>query len=157
MLLKPMARVLLLLWAGAVLLACSDEPGSAQDEIREFVEAGVAAAENRSADDLKDMVHRGYLDAKGYDREQLAGLLRAYFFRHKNIHLFTRIEAIELLAQNQATVKLHVAMAGSVISDLDTLAALRARIYRFELRLVKEDDWLLQHANWARASIMDLE
>jgi len=140
-----------------MLLACSDEPGSAQDEIRTFVEAGVAAAENRSVDDLNDMLHPDYRDAKAYNRKQLADLLRAYFFTHKNIHLFTRIESIELLAENQATVKLHVAMAGSVISDLDALAALRARIYRFELRLVKEDDWLLQHANWTPASILDLE
>jgi hypothetical protein len=48
-------------------------------------------------------------------------------------------------------------MAGSVISDIDAISALRARIYGFELRLVKQDEWLLQHASWKPASLVDLE
>jgi hypothetical protein len=62
-----------------------------------------------------------------------------------------------LLGDKQALVRLHVAMAGSVISDIDAISSLRARLYRFELRLVREDEWLLQHASWQPASIVDLE
>ena len=154
---NSMARVLLLLWAVVLLQACSAGGESAEDQIREFIESGVAAAEERSSGDLGDMIHGNYLDQKGYNKKRLTALLRAYFFRHKNIHLFTRIDEIELLGDNQAQVSLHVAMAGSAISDIDAISALRARLYRFELRLVKDDDWLLQHAGWAPASIVDLE
>lgn len=154
---NSITRVLLLLCAGILLQACSAGGDSAQDQIRDLIESGVAAAEARSSGDLDDMIHGNYLDQKGYNKKQLTGLLRAYFFRHKNIHLFTRIGEIELLGDNQALVSLHVAMAGSVISDVDAVSQLRARIYRFELRLVKDDDWLLQHASWAPASIVDLE
>jgi len=154
---KSIARVLLLLWAVVLLQACSAGGDSAQDQIREFIESGVAAAEARSSGDLGDKIHGNYLDQKGYNKKQLTALLRAYFFRHKNIHLFTKIDEIELLSDSQAMVRLHVAMAGSVISDVDAISALRARIYRFELRLVKDDDWLLQHASWAPASKLTLE
>ncbi len=154
---KTIATILLALWLGILLQACSAGGDSAQDQIRKTIEAGVEAAEARSSADLGDMIQGDYLDQKGYNKQQLTGLLRAYFFRHKNIHLFTRIDEIELLGETRALVRLHVAMAGSVISDVDAVSALRARIYSFELRLIKDGDWLLQHASWTPASIVDLE
>jgi len=149
-----------LLPAIAVLLllgACSDDEISPEEEIRQFIERGVEAAERRSVDDLGDLTHPDYRDQKGYNREQLGKLLQVYFLRHRDIHLFTRIDSIQLLADNHAEVKLHVAMAGSVISDITALRGLRAQIYRFELQLVKRDEWLLQHAKWAPASLSDLQ
>lgn len=154
---KLLGRLLLLLWAGGLLLACSGAPNSPEDEIRNFIASAVEAAERRSSADLTQMIHDSYLDQTGYNKKQIEGLLRIYFLRHKNIHLFTRIGEIELLGDNQATARLHVAMAGSVISDIDAVSALRARIYGFELRLVKQGEWLLQHASWKPASLVDLE
>ena len=140
-----------------LLGACSSDEVSPEAEIRQFIERGVEAAEQRSVGDLGDLVHPDYRDQKGYNREQLGKLLRVYFLRHRDIHLFTRIDSIQLLAENRAEVNLHVAMAGSVISDITALRGLRAQIYRFELQLVKRDQWLLQHANWAPASLSDLQ
>lgn len=144
---------IILLLSMLQLAGCSDDPESPEAEIRRFIDSGVRAAENRSVDGLSELVHADYLGQRGRNREQLRLLLRVYFMRHKNIHLFTRIDSIEILGNNQASVKLHVAMAGTVISDVDALASLSARLYRFELHLVKQEDWLLQHASWAPASI----
>ena len=137
--------------------ACSENAESPEDEIRTFIKASVAAAENRSLDGLTDLVHHSYLDQKGYNKQRLGGLLRAYIFRHRKIYLFTKIKEIDLLAENEAAVRLYVAMAGSVISDIDAIAALRAQLYEFELQLIKEDDWLLHHASWRPAGIIDFE
>ena len=147
----------MLISASLLIQACSDSATSPEDQIRQFIEAGVQAGENRSVDDLSELIHPDYRDQKGYNRKQLGKLLRAYFFRHKNIHLFTRIDEIELLTANEASVRLHVAMAGTVISDVTALSGLSARIYRFELLLFKQEEWLLRHANWAPASVSDLE
>ena len=138
---KTITPVLLMLWLGLLLQACSAGGDSAQDRIREYIETGVEAAEERSPADLGDMIHGSYLDQKGHNKQQLIGLLRAYFFRHKNIHLFYKIDDIELLDEHHALVRLHVAMAGSVISDVDAISALRARIYSFELRLININLW----------------
>lgn len=154
---RILGRLLLLLWAGGLLLGCSGGTNSPEDEIRNFIAGAVEAAERRSSADLTQMIHDSYLDQRGYNKQQVRSLLRVYFLRHKNIHLFTRISEIELLGDNQATARLHVAMAGSVINDIDAVSALRARIYGFELRLVKQDEWLLQHASWKPASLVDLE
>ncbi len=152
-------------WRGLCLLAvlmlalhaCDAEQRSPEAQIREFVERGVEAGEARSVDTVEALLHPDYLDQQGYNRAQLIALLRAYFFRHKNIHLFTRIDEIRLLGDAEAEVRLFVAMAGSVISDVTALPALRARLYRFELRLLRDDAWRLQHARWEPASLADLQ
>jgi len=149
--------LLLLLTALLLLSACSSDPASPEEEIRQFIKQGIAAAEARDAGTLEDMVTINYRDTKGYNRKQLGKLLRLYFFRHKNIYLFDKIESIQLIGSNEAIVHLHVAMAGSVISDASMLANLRAQIYRFELQMVKQGEWLLQQASWQRASARDLQ
>ncbi len=147
----------LLLFAALLIQACSENDKSPEDEIREFIDAGVQAAESRSTDDLAGMAHENYIDHKGFNRKQLTGLLRGYFLRHKNIHLFTRIDAIEILDENRAEVRLFVAMAGNAISDVSALSSLRARTYLFELQLIKQERWLLRYARWSTASLADLE
>ena len=155
--LKPLALVLLFSLMLA-LQACSDDAESPEQAIRAFIDNAADAGERRSADELAEFLHHGFVDEQGRNRGEIEKLLRLYFFRHKNIHLFTRIDEIEILAENQANVNLHVAMAGSAISDVTAIASLRAQIYRFELELVKQsDEWQLRQAAWAPASIGDLQ
>jgi hypothetical protein len=135
-----------------LIQACRDD-SSPEDQIRRFIDSGVQAVEARSVDDLSELLHANFVDQQGHNGKQLARLLRGYFFRHKNIHLFSRIDNIEMLSANQASVGLYVAMASTVISDVSALSSLSARIYRFELQLVKQDDWLLRHASWEPAKI----
>jgi hypothetical protein len=149
---KAFPHILLLMLA-LLLSACSGDSDSPDQQIRQFIDAAVQAGEARSVDGLSELLHKDYIDQQGHNSKQLDRLLRVYFFRHKNIHLFTRIDSIEILADNQASVSVHVAMAGTVISGVDALAGLSARIYRFELQLVKQDEWLLRHAAWAPATI----
>ena len=145
------------MFAFVLLQACSNSKTSSEDQIREFIKTGVESAENRDFDSLKEQLHDNYLDQKGYNKKQLGTLLRAYIFRHKDIYLFTKIDEIELLSDNEAVVRLYVAMAGSVISDVDALSTRRAQIYEFNLQLIKDSHWLLHHASWQPASIVDVE
>ncbi len=149
---KSSICIFLLTLAMLLLQACSDD-SSPDDQIRSLIDSGVQAAEGRSVDQLSALMHSNFIDQQGHNSQQLSRLLRAYFFRHKHIHLFTRIDSIEILAENQASVSFYVAMASSVISDVDALSSLSARIYRFELQLVKQDDWLVRHASYAPANI----
>ena len=150
---RPVPGILLLLSVALLTQACSDDAETPAQEIRRFIDSAVAAGEQRSVDALNELVHASFVDQQGRNRGELALLLRGYFFRNKNIHLFTRIDSIDILDDRQANVILHVAMAGSTIADVDAIASLRARIYRFELQLVKQQEWRLRHANWAPASI----
>ena len=145
-----------LLLAG-MLAACSGDDVTPEDAIRALIERGVEAAEQRSIDGLRDLVHDGYLDQRGLGKQQLGGLLQGYFLRHRNIHLFTRVRRIEVLGDDQAEVEIFLATAGSVISDIDAISRLAARVYKVDLELVLEDDWQVRKASWAPASLGDIE
>jgi hypothetical protein len=138
------------------LISCSDETLSPENEIKQFIENGKIAAESRSHNDLAELIDEQYRDQKGWDKKQIKNLARAYFFTHKNIYLFTKIRSIDFQDQNRAFVILHVAMAGSAIDDLSALSSLRARVYEFQLQLIKDDVWLLQQAKWKSANIKDM-
>lgn len=147
------------LWLLLALLAagaCSDD-GSPEAQVRALIDAGVEAAEARSADDLGDLLHPDFRDHKGNDPASLRRLLTAWFFRHRNIHLLTRIETIELLSPSRAEVGLYAAMAGSAIGDAAALARLRARVYRFDLTLVRDDQWRVLEAAYSPARLADLQ
>ena len=92
---KSLSQVLCLVWMIILIQSCSDNAVSPQDEIRAYVNSGVDAAESRDTDALAELMHGNYSDQKGYNKKQLTGLLRGYFFRHKNIHLFTNFFALQ--------------------------------------------------------------
>ncbi len=144
-------------WIVFLLIGCSDEKLSREDEIKQFIESGIEAAENRSSSDLAELIDENYLDDKALNKMQLTRLVRLYFFRHKNIYLFTKIDEIEFFTENEALVTLHVAMAGSVISGVSALSSLRAETLKFELELIKRDEWLLRRAKWQRAGIEEMQ
>lgn len=136
--------------------SCSDDIVSPEDEIKLFIENGKLAAEQRSSIELADLIDAGYRDQRGWKKLDVKKVARAYFFTHKNIHLLTKIDTIDFQNESSAFVVLYVAMAGNVITDLNSLSNLRARIYKFELQLIKNEDWLLQQAKWQAATIKDM-
>lgn len=150
---KILIKSLLILF---FLTSCSDETPSPQDEIKHYIESGKLAAESRSHSDLADLISEQYRDQKGWDKKQIKNMARAYFLTHQNIYLLTKIDSINFQDENSAFVVLHVAMAGTAMSDLNAINSLRARVYKFELQLVKEDVWLLQQARWKSANINDM-
>ena len=140
-----------------LLGACSDDKLSREEEIKQFIESGIEAAESRNSGDLAELIDENYLDDKALNKKQLTKLVRLYFFRHKNISLFTKLDEIEFLTENEALVTLHVVMAGSVISDVSRLTSLTAQTYKFELELIKRNEWLLRRAKWQRAGIGEMQ
>ncbi|HED35363.1 MAG TPA: hypothetical protein ENJ08_14300 [Gammaproteobacteria bacterium] len=62
-----------------------------------------------------------YRDQQNFDKKKVRQMARGYFFTHKNIHLFTQIENIHFLNDKSAFVTVHVAMAGTVITDINAL------------------------------------
>lgn len=138
------------------ITSCSDEVTSPEEEIKQYIKSGKLATEERNHSELADLIDERYKDQRDWNKLDIKKVARAYFFTHKNIHLLTKIDSIDFQNKNSAFVVLHVAMAGNVITDLNSLSSLRARIYKFELQLIKNDVWLLQQAKWETANIKDM-
>lgn len=153
---KPFFVVAWLIIVIVILSACGSDK-SPEDQVRHFIATGVAAAESRDVLAFRDLVSDNYKDVGNRDRRSLVGLATGYFLRHKNIHLFTQISEISFPSVGQSQVKVFIAMAGSPVSGAEALLDLRADLYQFDLVLLREgDEWLLQKAQWQRASIDDL-
>jgi len=129
-----------------VLTACSEPTGSPEEELRNWVARGEAAAEEKDRGELLDMISPAYADARGNDRDHIGDLLRMYFFRQSAIGLLVTIDDIIVSGETAAKVELTVAMAGTGSGML----GINADAYRFEFELQKlADDWLLIGARWA--------
>ncbi len=138
------------------LWGCSDDEVSKEDEVRQFIESGVLAAETRSHRDLAALIDKDYKDDKKQNKNRLMGLVQAYFYMHKNIHLFVKFDEIVFQGEDKAFVSMYVAMAGSVIADASMLSSLRAKTYKFELQIIKKDEWLVNQAKWERSNLKDM-
>jgi hypothetical protein len=127
--------------------ACGGPASAPEEELRQWVNAGQAAAEAKKRRALINMISPAYADARGSDRDAVEAKLRAYFFRQKSVTLLTTIEAIRVIGGTAAEVDMTVAMTGTN----DSVLGFSASAYRFELELEKDDDeWLLISSRYAQ-------
>ena len=136
------------------LTACGGDESSPEEQVRRYIAEGETAAEGRELKRLRELIAENYTDQAKRTRRDLVRLMGGYFFRHKSIHLFTRLASLQIKDEKQAGVVLYVAMAGSPISGTEQLISLRADLHRFELELGKgeDDQWRLLSAHWRRAT-----
>jgi hypothetical protein len=141
-----------------LLAACGAEPDDPETRLRSTIASAEQAVEDRSLKQVAAFIAADYRDDRGHDRRAISQLLFAYLQRNRNIHLLSRITELQLDgAANSADVRLYVAMAGSPIASLDEVTALRAELYRFDLRFTDgEHGWQLQRADWRRARFDEL-
>jgi len=130
----------------ALLLgACGDPPTAPEQELRAWVAAGIEAAEHEERRALIDMISPSYNDARGFEREDIDKLLRAYFFRQDRISLLPRIEEITVYDATAAKIVMTVGMAGTN----EGVLGFSADAYRFAFELEKEaNEWQLISARW---------
>jgi hypothetical protein len=143
--------------AALSLVSCRSQPDSPEMQVRSLLERAEVAAEKRDAGALKRLVSETYTDTRGQDKDAIVRLLGFYFFRHKSIHLLTRVQTLEFPEPALAEVTVFVAMAGRPIPAAAELSRLRADLYRFDFVLASESpqDWQVVRAEWRRAKMDD--
>ena len=124
----------------------------------------IAALERGVQDeDLKaigKLVSERYEDVEQHDRAAVLAALRMYFARYPNIHLLTRVTAIEIApsAGQPARAAVVVAMASFPMKKAEDTVRLHADVFRFDLTLVEEasGQWTVTRAGWQAATAEDL-
>ncbi len=134
--------------AGALLLVvagCGGPPTEPEQELREWIARGVAAAEGKERRELLDMISPAYADARGNRRDDIDGMLRVYFLRMNRIELITSVEQISVIGDSVAEIVLQAGMAGTH----DGVLGFSADAYQFVFELEKKGgEWLLISARW---------
>ncbi len=134
-------------WAYPLLLAaCGAGSEGPEAELRAWVDAMHAAAEDRDRREIVSHISAAYADARGNDRDRINDMLRAYFLRQSKVAVIPSIGEIRVIGESAAEMTLTVGMAG----QNDSLLGVTADAYRFELELEKDGgDWHLISARWA--------
>jgi hypothetical protein len=140
-----------LLILSLLLVACS-EPPTEEMRLRALIEQAELAAEARDTGALMDLVAEHYTGERGEGRDAVARAIRGYFILNQQVHVLTRIRAIELLPDGGAHIDLVVAMARTPLSDVARLSESRADLFRIQLELSQSDgEWLVFSASHRRA------
>ena len=134
-----------LLFIIAIGAGCGGEQSGPEEQIRAWVDARHASAEDKDRRGVMDGISSAYTDARGNSYDGIEDMLSYYFLRQNTISLLVSIDSIEVIADTAAEVSLTVGMAGTDGSAL----GFSADAYRFELELESvDDDWRLISARW---------
>jgi hypothetical protein len=147
--------------AAALLLlsACGGEQSSPKDAIKAVIEGLEQAVETGSLQEAEAFLHPQYKDRRHPSKRAALGSLWAYRQRHRTIHLFSVIKAVDVLpAERRAKAVVYVAMTGTPVDSVATLVAVRADLYRFDIEFIGEgDDWRILNSAWRRADLSMLQ
>ncbi len=134
-----------LLAAALMLGACGGPATPAEQQLRDWVDRGVVAAEAKERRKLVKMISPAYADARGNERDAVENMLRVYFMRMDSVELITSIDEINIIGDTAAELRLTVGMAGTH----DGVLGFSADAYQFALELEQDgDDWRLISARW---------
>ncbi len=142
---RTLSRIGVASLVAVLLVACGGERSAPEEEIRAWIDAVHAAAEDKDRRAIVVRISEGYVDSRGNSRDDIENRIRLIFLRQSTITLFPTIDSIEVFDGTAANVELTVGMAGTNQSAL----GLSADAYRFELELERGDsDWRLISARW---------
>ena len=128
-----------------LLAACGGPSVGPEEELRQWIAAAEAAAEDLDRRGLVAMVSENYTDARGNDRAQVDKILRFYFLRQKSVALVMKIDELSVIDETAAEILVTAAGVGTTTRAL----GINADAYQFALELEKDDDeWLLIGARW---------
>lgn len=154
-----MYKYIIFLLSIFLLSACNEEKDTPEVQIRNMVSAMESAVQQRSLDQVKELVSSDYRDEWHSDRRAALRSLLFYFQGHQSIHLLTRISDIQLNDDaSKASVTVYVGMAGQPVEKSASLIDLNADLYRFDVDLTADGDkWLVSSARWQKARVENFD
>jgi hypothetical protein len=137
--------------------ACRCSRSSPEEQVRQTIDAVIAAVRERDVKPVANAVSEQYSDHERNDKQQIVSLVRMQFVVHPNLYLVAKISSIECPEPVQARVVIFAALASVPAGVLPDLRKLSADVYRFDLTMADEDGtWRVVRAAWAPATVKDL-
>lgn len=144
--------------AGLLLLiaACADPPPPEQ-RVRDFIGEIEQLAENRQFTELVGYIDNDYVDTRGNDKLKAAGILRAFYLRNKDVHLFVRIDEIRIPEPDHASATIYVAMSRRPLLESEASKLPATSMHKVDLELVEDgNSYRILQTEWQRARGTDV-
>ena len=147
-----MQRLLAVLISCLLIMSCSDDPTSPEQQVRNSLSAMEVAAQERSTSDFMRHISDDYFDQHGNDKKAVKRIVQVLFLRNQKINIFSLIKSLEI-NNGLAEVQLSAAIASREVDLSQESNRLKADTQRFTLTLIpnkNKDSWLIQSADWQR-------
>lgn len=150
-------RVLVLLSPLLLLLAACAEPRSDEQRVRDFLQRVETLAEEREHVELMNLIAGDYLDSRGNDKLKAAAILRGFYLRNREVHLYVRTGEIAFPSPGFATATVHVAMARRPMLNSEASSLPIANMHEVKLELVESGDaFKILRSEWQRGNAAGL-
>lgn len=146
------------LLAGLLLLAtaCSD-PAPPEQRVRDFINEIEQLAEDRQFTELVGYIDNDYVDTRGNDKLKAAGILRAFYLRNKDVHLFVRIDEIRIPDPQHASATIYVAMSRRPLLESEAAQLPATSMHKVDMELAADgDSYRILQTEWQRARGADV-
>ena len=146
-----MQRLLIIILSCLILAACSGDPTSPEQQVRNSLAAMETAAQERSMSGVMKYISDDYFDLQGNNKKALKRFLQVLFLRNQKINIFTVVRSLEV-KNGTAKVEISAAMTSREVDLSEEKNRLKADTQRFSiiLRPNNNDVWLVQEAKWKR-------
>ena len=148
---KIIKLCILLLLTSSLISACSDDPSSPEQQVRNTLDLMQQAAQERSMSDFMDHIADNYSDHRGNDKAAIRRIMQFLFLRNQSINIFTLIHSIDI-QNNIAAVELSAAMAARGVDLTQENNRLKADTHRFSAVLEQSNssEWQIKSVSWKR-------
>jgi hypothetical protein len=147
-----MQRLLIILLSCLILVSCSSDPASPEQQVRNSLLAMEIAAQERSTSNFMNYISDDYYDLQGNNKDALKRLVRLLFLRNQKINVFTVVRSLEI-KYGLARVEISAAMTSREVDLSQEKNRLKADTQRFTITLTpnkNNDVWLVHKADWQR-------
>ena len=144
------SAVLVLLWIMALTGVAGCGVADPERELRQRIEAAVAAAQARDTGFFRGLIAESFVDQRGNDRQALLNRMRGQFLIQQRIEVISRVEEVVMHGADAAETIIVAGIVGSTSQRL-ALGSVSADLYRIELEWSHNDgDWRVIGARWSR-------
>ncbi len=139
------------------LISCTKEPQLTKEQrLRQSITQLEARFEERKLGRIIEYVSENYHDESGRGLRDVKRVIQLQLMRHKTLYVFSTINEINWIDDNNADVQITAAMAGKPIKSASLLTSIRADMIKFNVHFVLEDEiYKVQSATWTWADPSD--
>ena len=139
--------ILLIFMITIIALGCHKE--TEQDKVKKVITEIQAAAEEKDVKKIMNHLASNYSDPRGYNYQQIKGLIIGYFLRYPKISAYITNLEISIEDKSAKAAFQTVLSSGNKTGSLSDVIPQTLGVYDFDVSLKKESNgWKVTSAKW---------
>ncbi len=126
-----------------------------EEEIVIYLDEAVRLVEKKSISGLRKQIADNYVDDSGMQKSDILRIASGYFLRNQTLNVTYSLKNLQITENDHlATMTVYAAVSETKLTS-DDPRLLQAKFHRLDLRLEKQDEWLLKSIIWRTSNYDD--